>query len=869
MRGTTVFFALVVSARAAPNRLLEAQWTQELRENAQEREVLTPCTSQNLAPVSISGNSARLSQIYPFLNYVDVFYGTQAHGHMFPGTTVPFGMCKMGVDVIGPYFSDSFAGYQKDGDVCGVSMVHESGIDTTPSYGVVSQLPMMAKSLSAVDTTRQISFPRAKPDVGHIGYYKVCLDNHIDIEFSSSNRSGVYKYTFPVSSHLRNHKNPESPVIMVNVTQHLHSFKKPWWSQNFQSGFIKVSKDLKSYRGLAYFSSGPSKTMTWSVSFFGIFDKPAKRVRAFKGNRTHSRLRVNMAEELNLNMGILFEFEPNTRILHSHVGVSFNDIPTAMENINLNYSPDHMFDLNWSVQNAVETWNTEVFSKVLLDPFNENPVMVRNFYNSLYGSHLMPTDRSGLEAPWPTKEPYYDDWSSLWKTFRCLMPMFNILNRPRSSQMIRSLIEIWRHEGFMPDGRIGGLNTRAIGGSSADIVLADGFVKGINAGINWPDGFRAMQSNAEQHPSHELHVGERQGRVAISDWLKFGYVTRNFPRSMTRTMEYAYNDFALSVVAKGLGLISLSQKYLSRSSNWQNIWNFKAMIPEYAYGGFIQPKDSRKDFISKRYDPLSCFGCYWRDDAYMGLPIEYGWAVPRDVETLKSFIGSDETFKQRLDDMFGLYGDGYADSLNEPSLMTPFLYNFINQQFRTSETLDYLIDKKFSVGPKGLPRDSGAGSMQAWLWFAISGFYPIAGTDVYLMTSPKLSKVEIKLEGHAKAIVLARNLYPDGLNSKVRFQRRNNYIESVKLNGISLNRSWFTHDELFGLQGGTLEFKMTDNPVFWDKDGDLPPSPGHYRRNDISVPNHNNVQKATDRQGLIRGPKEHQRVAVKSKSISR
>ncbi|CEP62721.1 uncharacterized protein LALA0_S06e02190g [Lachancea lanzarotensis] len=814
---------------ADASKELEALWSQKLQETAQNRELVSFGGPQR--PASFSSNSARLSLLFPFLNYVDVFYGTQAHGHMFPGVSMPFGMCKMGVDVLDPHLGDSYAGYQYSGEISGVSMLHESGTDATPNYGVVSQLPLLAKSLHDIDTTEPISAARCRPDAGHIGYYKVCLEDRIEVEFSASHRSGLYKYTFPVNRPLK-HKNSRllAPVILVNVSHHLHSFHKPWLSQEFRGGFIQVSRDLKSYHGKAYFSHGRSPEKSWSVSFYGVFDKPAKKVRVFKDHHSQSGIRHCEADESTSNLGVLFEFEVGTRILHSHVGISFRDVPTALANIHNDYPSNHLFDLDWSVENAVNAWNREVFSKISMDASEEDPIVVQKYYNSLYGSHLMPVDKSGLEAPWLSREPYYDDFPSLWKAFRCLIPMFTILDRTRTTDFIRSLIDAWRHDGFLPEGRTATLNTRMAGGSSSDIILADAFSKGIKHRIDWKIGLRAMQTNAERYPHPGHGMKDTQGRTALSDWLEFGYVTQEFSRSLTRTMDYAYNDFAISIVARGLGFIKTSHKYLKRCSNWQQLWNPRATASHVYYRGFIQPKDRDGDFYTKHYDPLSCFGCHWKDDAYMAKPVEYGWQVPYDMKTLKALIGSESVFVERLDDMFGLRGRGFADSLSEPSFMTPYLYDFVNLQYKTSETVDYLIETKFKLGPKGLPRCSGAGSMQAWLWFALSGFFPVAGTDIYLITSPKVSKVEITIGESTKVVIIAHDLYRETHGSSPSYSTRNKYIKNVKLNGDYIDRNWFTHDELFGEHGGLLEFFMAPFPVHWDQEGELPPSPGHVSR---------------------------------------
>ncbi|AET39870.1 uncharacterized protein Ecym_5080 [Eremothecium cymbalariae DBVPG len=769
---------------------------------------------------------AQFRKDYPFAALVDTFFGTEAGGHMFPGTTLPFSMVKMGVDVVDTINTDAHAGYLTNGDVVGISLLHESGTGGTPTYGVVAQLPMMVRDVGAVDITKQLGFERSSPDSGHIGYYKVRLNNSVIVEFSSADRSGIYQYRFPAEESLR-------PVVMVNVTHHLHSFGKPWWTQNFEKGYIQVSKDLKSYTGKVIISGGWSDPAAWAVSFYGIFDKPARSIRAFQGGKSVNGLKINFVNDQNRNFGVLFEFDESVKVLKSHVGVSFNKdsgIEDAKRNIAIDYPEEHKFDLDWSIENALDRWNDDVFNKVELVVDQEDPVVVEKLLTSLYGVHMMPTDKSGSEAPWDTSEPYYDDWFTIWDTFRCLHPLFNFFNQDRSAEMVRSLIEIWRQEGFMPDGRSASRSGRTQGGSNSDIVLADAFLKNITHGIDWEDGFKAMQTNAEVVPpyimdSRAIDSTNKYGRGALSDWLKYGYVSKRFSRSVTRTMEYAYDDFALYQVAKGLGKNEEAKRYLERSKNWQNLWNPHAFTVRYSYTGFIQPKDQEGNFVNEKYDPLSCYGCYWEDDTYEGKPVEYTWNVPFDMEQLKSFIGSDDVFQQRLDHMFGLYGDSLADIGNEPSMLTPYLYNFINRQDRTAETVTYLIDTYFKTGPKGLPGNADGGALQAWLFFGLIGFYPIAGTDIYLLSSPKVSYVKFKnLPNLGEVEIIAHNLYPSG---KKDASSRNIYIKSVTVNGYRLTRNWLFHEELFSENGSSVEFEMTDKPVHWDENGHVPLSLGH------------------------------------------
>lgn len=758
---------------------------------------------------------------YGFVKWVDVFYGT-FEGHTFPGTAVPFSMCKMGVDVVNSRKGDAYAGWQPDGDVVGVSMLHESGTGGAPTYGIVSQLPMMGSSAAEVDVSEHIMFKRSRADVAHVGYYDVALENGVEIEFSSMDRSGLYQYTFP-------QVEGEKPIVMVNVSQHLHCFGRPWWTQNFRGGFIKVDSNMKSYHGRVTIGGGWTDRGDYTISFYGEFDKPARRVVSFRNGKKLSGLRTMYSRTGVSDIGVLFEFDEGTTLLKSHVGISSskrNGFKVAKQNLLNDYPSDEArFNLTWSVEHALALWNDKVFDKVVLDTTVEDPILVSKLYNSLYGTHLMPSNKSGADAPWKGDEPYYDDWFTLWDTFRCLHPLINIMSQDYGAEMVRSLINIWEEEGFTPDGRSGDRSGRTQGGSNSDVMMADAFVKNIMEGIDWEKGFQAMYTNAEVEPPYvedpmANDSTNKFGRGALKEWLSLGYVTRNYSRSVTRTMEYSYNDFSLYMVAKGLGKNELAKRYLARSKNWRNIWNPEArsVNVQYNYTGFVQPRNADGTFASEKYDPFSCFGCYWGDDEYEGKPVEYGWTVPFDMGTLLEYIGSPETFERRLDDMYKLNGhENVVDIGNEPSFLTPYLYTYINKQDKTSELVNWIIDTKFKSGCDGLPGNSDAGAMQAWLTFALYGFYPIAGTDIYILTSPKFSRVVLQRmpnvpDGH----IVAHDLYKDGGIV------RSNYIREVVLNGERLNRSWFRHDELFG-QGGTLEFYMSEVPLGWDHAAQTPP----------------------------------------------
>jgi predicted alpha-1,2-mannosidase len=277
-------------------------------------------------------------------------------------------------------------------------------------------------------------------------------------------------------------------------------------------------------------------------------------------------------------------------------------------------------------------------------------------------------------------------------------------------------------------------------------------------------------------------------------------------RAGTRTVEYAYNDYCISLVAKGLGKQDISAKYLQRSQNWKNLWK-----PIYDSGskGFIMPRNAngewdetyqgRKWEGEKGWQPTKFtphIGGTWPDFFYEASSWEYSFYVPHDVHGLIELCGGNEAFINRLDTFFAR---NYYNVGNEPSFLTATLYNYIGRQDKTLETVRRIISEHYNASSSGIPGNDDSGSMSAWLAFHLMGFYPNAGQDLYLITAPHFNKVTIHLENDSPLVIEAKNL-----------SKENVYIQAVMFNGKELTRSWFRHTEI--LQGGKLEFLMGNKP---------------------------------------------------------
>lgn len=263
-------------------------------------------------------------------------------------------------------------------------------------------------------------------------------------------------------------------------------------------------------------------------------------------------------------IGSLFEFPANASSVTSKVGISWISAEKACRF--LEEIPS--WDLTTTVEAAKDQWNTEVLSKI--DVQTENQTQLEMFYTGLYHSHLLPSDRTGENPNWQSDEPYYDDFYTIWDTFRCLIPLTTLILPKRSTDIVRALIDIWRFERFMPDGRSHNHNGRVQGGSNADNVLADAYLKGLRDGINWTDGYMAMKTNAEIQPYNNFDFEDptgstKEGRGGLQDWKQYGYVTPARGRCLSKTVDYSLNDFSLSQVARGESPKDVAL-YLNRSA---------------------------------------------------------------------------------------------------------------------------------------------------------------------------------------------------------------------------------------------------------------------------------------------------------------
>lgn len=677
--------------------------------------------------------------------YVDPRIGSEGVGRTFPGPSMPFGMCKPGPDcTVKPN-----AGWAPMPEVVtGFSQTHVSGTGGGQKYGNILIQPFLGNQPS-----EQL---RVSEDFS-LGYYATTFENGIRTEITTSERCAFYRIHFPSNGSL-----------FIDATHYLG--KNPIPDQREQQQFVGAEVEVVSdyeVRGFSRIRGGWNNGDAYTVYFCLMSDKPFSSAED-KGNAT---LRFS------------------DTLLNIKVGISYASTQQAKRNIS-------SCDFDTQLNLLHDSWDK------LLSRFDVKgtEVQKRMFYTALYHTMIMPVDKSGENPKW-RETPYYDDYYAIWDTYRSSSPLITLLDPKREVDIVNSLLNIYKREGYMPDARSGDCNGRTQGGSNAEVMIADAFVKGLE-GIDYEYALEAMLKDAEADPGadHEKH-----GRGGLREYTALGYVPYGIDRAGTRTIEYAYNDYCIAEVAKGLGRQDVYAHYLKQSGNWRNLWR-----SDYEWDdvkGYIMPRDAQGRWLdsvpwghSKVFHPTIPYTPvtkvapwylpWWSTFFYEALSAEYSLSIPHDVPGLIEACGGAETFRKRLDLFFDRkrYNVG-----NEPSFLTPCLYHWIGRPDLTSDRVRQIITENYNDTPDGLPGNDDSGSMSSWLAFHMLGLYPNAGQSYYLLHAPLLPAWTLQLD--------------NGKTLHGTLKGKGTHFEKVTFNGKVLEDARIEHAEL--MQGGELVFYVS------------------------------------------------------------
>lgn len=706
------------------------------------------------------------------VKYIQPEIGLDNGGHVVPGPSLPYGLVKLGPDCV----VHTNSGYLTGEEIRGFSHTHVSGTGGGAKYGNITVAP----GIGEINVSDYASHGREEKI--STGYYKVNLERwNIDAELTTTHSVGFHQYTFPAS---------DQAYLLLDAGSFLDYADNRTEAQNFVGSEIEFVSETV-IEGYTRIRGGWNKGGAYTVYFSAEIDTPADTFGTIKSGK----IKVNNTSEIDTGEKtaafLKFKTTSNQKI-KMKVGISFlgrlkaranreNEIPT--------------WDFHGVVNQAREKWN-DVVRKVRVEGGRED--LKTMFYTALYHSQLMPSDRTGENPKWSSNEPYYDDYYAIWDTYRSTNPLLTLINPKRHVEIIRSMIAIYEHDGYMPDGRSGNDNGRTQGGSNCDMVVAEAYLKGLE-GIDYERAFQAMVKNAEVPPGGNE---QKEGRGGLQDYNQIGYISSNYERAGSRTLEYASNDWAIASVAKGLGKIIAYEKYKKRANNWTNLWR---PIENNGSKGFIWPRHHDGTWDTD-YDMFQEIG-YWKEFFYESHTWEYSFYVPHDMKKLIAFSGGKDAFTKRLDTFFE---KGFYNVNNEPGFLTPCLYIYAGRQDKTIDIVQTIIDENYNTSRSGLPGNDDSGAMSAWFAFHSMGFFPVAGQDIYLITNPQFSKSTIDLGNGIEFEIIVKNK-----------SNKNRYIQSAKLNGKPWDQAWFRHSDI--KNGAILELKMGKKTSSWGSEN-LPPS---------------------------------------------
>jgi predicted alpha-1,2-mannosidase len=724
----------------------------------------------------------------PLTQFVDPFVGVDGGGNTVPGAAVPFGFVELSPDTA----SADTNGYASASPILGFSHTHVSGTGGEAKYGNFRVTPVVGKLL-----LENAGYAKSQ-ETASPGYYAVTLTGEggaVRCEATATRLAGYQRFTFPAgakmnivldaSSRIRLGREPGSAVSVSSFSQRATQVEATvlddthiGGSATFTGGWNPGEYTLYFY---AAFSRPMSQYGTWTAGLGKL--QPAPGQKSVSGNQIgHYGNR--------LGVYAVFDPEGGNRTVEMKLAVSFLSVDKARANLEREVPAWNFEEVRSRAQREWE----DVLSKIEVAGGSE--AQRRIFYTALYRAHYMPHDLSGENVWWNSSEPHYEDYYTLWDTFRTLHPLFTLIEPDRQRDMLRSLIDTYRHTGWLPDSRIAGSNGLTQGGSNGDVLVADAVVKGLT-GVDYETAYQALVKDAEVESPHPLNEGRQ-----LADYLKLGYVSLEFPRSASRTLEYAYDDFAISEVARALGKSDDAAKYLARSANWAHLWDDskRCIRPRYANGEWMENFDCDHEYPDGTTE-------WWDAPFYEGRAIQYSTYVPQDVSALIRKLGGDEAFTRWLDVLFDrkLYTQG-----NEPDILAPYLYIHAGRPDKTADRVRALLAGEYRGGRAGLPGNDDAGTMSSWYVWSAMGLYPNAGQPFYYIGSPIFSRVSIDLGGGRKFAIDAAGT-----------SAGNRYVQSATLNGRPLDRAWLKHSEI--VAGGTLILKMGSAPSAWGRT-DRPPS---------------------------------------------
>jgi predicted alpha-1,2-mannosidase len=697
------------------------------------------------------------------ISYVNPFIGTGGHGHTYPGATMPFGMMQLSPDTRLEGW-DGCSGYHySDDEIYGFTHTHLSGTGVS-DYGDILLMPTnKAIFNNGADGTEgyKSKFSHQKEEAKP-GYYKVYLeDTDINVELTVSKRSGMHKYDFSST-------NQKYIILDLEHRDQLIEHKIHQVSPNIIQGF-RHSKAWATHQKLFFY-------MEFSHEF--QIQYPLSK------NPTKAAMSIH---------------NPNNDPVFVKIGISAVDINGAKNNLQTEIGDKTFEEVK---KEAQYNWEKQL-EKIVIE--SNNTDYKTNFYSSMYHVMIAPNLYQDVDGRYrgmdlkihQSKEFDYYTVFSLWDTYRAAHPLYTIIEQDKTNDFINTFLAKYDEGGIMPIWDLASNYTGCMIGYHSVSVIADAYLKGIQK----YDADKALQA---------MIYSATRNKLGLKSYKNLGFIpVEEESESVSKTLEYAYDDWTIAQMAKAMNKQNAYQKYIKRAQFYKNVYDPKT---QFMRGRF------RNTWFAP-FDPYEVNFNYTEANAW-----QYSFYVPQDISGFIELLGGKTVLENNLDKLFtaknetsgrsqaditGLIGQ-YAHG-NEPSHHMAYLYNFVNKPYKSQDKIHQILTKLYTNAPNGISGNEDCGQMSAWYIFSSLGFYPVTpGSNQYIIGTPLFAKVTINLENLNQFTIIANNL-----------SNTNIYIKSAYLNGLKLDRTYITHKEI--LDGGVLTFEMTDSPSKWGiKNGQEP-----------------------------------------------
>jgi predicted alpha-1,2-mannosidase len=736
-------------------------------------------------------------------DYVCPFVGTQGEGNTFPGPSAPFGMVQISPDTdITNWDTDS--GYEyTDPTIQGFSLTHLSGTGC-PDLGDFLFVPQVGEPAFVVgrkdhpEEGYQSAFSHADESAS-AGYYRVKLQKSgVTTELAAGERAGILRFTFPAS---------DTASIMTDLS---HVINGNRW--RVAESRLRI-EDGNTVTGFHLVNGWAKERYLYFAARYSRPFDDAEIISNGKPVNYHSYINYRFRsrnEAAGTNLQFIARFKTHDgEVIQVKVAVSAVSAANALQNLDAEIP-------KWDFERLRETtrdkWDHEL-SRIQIEG---SPEQKKTFYTSLYHAFLVPNlyqDVNGEYRGFDENIHHGGKFTrytvfSLWDTFRAEHPLLALIQEKRDSDMINSILDHYSQSAdhLLPMWELQGNETWCMIGYHAAPVIADGYLKGVK-GFDAQKAYEAIKTTA-MNPDYD----------GLASYRKLGWVPCDEEdESLSKTLEYAYDDWSIAQMARALGKRADYDYFMKRAASYKNI--FDASI------GWMHSKDSHGNWRANFNAHLFGGGTNLQD-VTEATSSQYSWFVPQDVPGLIGLMGGKEPFVQKLDSLFdakqsaAFTHDLSANDLrgcigeywhgNEPSHHVIYLYCYAGQPWKAAERLHQVVTTQYGSGPGSLCGNDDCGQMSAWYMFTCMGFYPVCpASDFYVIGAPQIPRAVMHLSNGKTFSMTAENI-----------SDRNIYVQSVKLNGKNWNSPFLPYKEL--KHGGSIAFVMGPQPSQWGTDAVVP-----------------------------------------------